>query len=54
MIEIERMKIPPEGADPASGRIVWDPVQSIWTLAMAGVGLAARLRRPGAERWSAG
>ena len=40
MIEIERMKIPPEGADPASGRIVWDPVQSIWTLAMAGVGLA--------------
>jgi stearoyl-CoA desaturase (delta-9 desaturase) len=38
MIEIERMKTPSHGADASAGRIVWDPVQSIWTLALAGIG----------------
>ncbi len=39
MIEIERMKDTPEGADPVKGRVVWAPVQSIWTLGMAATGL---------------
>jgi stearoyl-CoA desaturase (delta-9 desaturase) len=39
MIEIERMRNTPEGADPCAGRIAWAPVQSIWTLGMAAAGI---------------
>lgn len=39
MIEIERMKIPSGGADARAGRVVWDPVQSLWTIGWTGLGV---------------
>ncbi len=39
MIEIERMRDTAEGADAVAGKVCWAPVQSLWTLGMAGAGL---------------
>ncbi|MCP2671906.1 hypothetical protein NHF40_13285 [Maricaulaceae bacterium EIL42A08] len=50
MIEIERMRDTAEGADAVAGKVCWAPVQSLWTLGMAGAGLVGGAMTVSLER----